>query len=428
MISVLPIQASTDLSNISNSFDPSGDEAPIDGAFVMALLQSGLSQQKIESLHGMMPENTAISVADGGNMTAKGGKSLPFVDGESSLGEILDIDMADLLTAEQLKLLPDMPADQVIDELQDILDPEQFAIFESAWERVCMLKDSSPELFNSIERFMQDFHKNITVSDKINIGGNPNLSLVADDMPDQDMQKIINEIDLVNKGNQLKSSFVEAVETAVNAVVKGAAMSTKGAEVVGQSLLGEKNVFSGKQTITQPLADIDNLISSRGVLNDTPVIAKSASDASNFTIDKPVSTAAWEKSIGERLTWMAQNKVSNAKLQLKPVDLGPIEVRVSVLDDVASVSFVAHHATTRDALDNSLPRLREMFNESGLNLAEADVQSGSPDSGQNDNDTEYSLSHANGEDNYGYIEELDVDENQQEIKRKVSLGLVDRFA
>jgi flagellar hook-length control protein FliK len=44
-----------------------------------------------------------------------------------------------------------------------------------------------------------------------------------------------------------------------------------------------------------------------------------------------------------------------------------------VRDDKASVWFGAAHADTRAAIENALPRLREMFESQGLSLADAGV-------------------------------------------------------
>ena len=51
--------------------------------------------------------------------------------------------------------------------------------------------------------------------------------------------------------------------------------------------------------------------------------------------------------------------------------------------DQASVQFGAAHADTRNALENALPRLREMFASQGLSLADANVSREPPRQQQN---------------------------------------------
>ena len=86
-----------------------------------------------------------------------------------------------------------------------------------------------------------------------------------------------------------------------------------------------------------------------------------------------VGTASWNDELGGHLTLMAQQGNQSASLQLTPPDLGPIEVRISVHDSQASVWFGAVHPDTRDALQQALPRLRELFAAQGMALADAGV-------------------------------------------------------
>ena len=42
-------------------------------------------------------------------------------------------------------------------------------------------------------------------------------------------------------------------------------------------------------------------------------------------------------------------------------------------NEQTSVTFIANHAATRDALEQALPKLRESFRENGMELADAEV-------------------------------------------------------
>lgn len=86
---------------------------------------------------------------------------------------------------------------------------------------------------------------------------------------------------------------------------------------------------------------------------------------------------AWTQGLGERLLLMAEKGQQSATLRLQPEQLGPMHIHIRVDDDgVSQVLFSAHHAHTREAIEQALPRLRELFAEQGLNLAQADVDSG----------------------------------------------------
>jgi flagellar hook-length control protein FliK len=55
-----------------------------------------------------------------------------------------------------------------------------------------------------------------------------------------------------------------------------------------------------------------------------------------------------------------------------------LQVKVSVNQDQAQVSFIVQNTSVREALDQQSMRLREMFAEEGLNLVDVDVSGESP--------------------------------------------------
>ena len=96
-------------------------------------------------------------------------------------------------------------------------------------------------------------------------------------------------------------------------------------------------------------------------------------DPASRPIHVPVGNAQWADELGARLTTMTEQGRHAASLRLSPEHLGPLEVRISIQDDQASVWFGAAHADTRAAIEHALPRLREMFAAQGMSLADAGV-------------------------------------------------------
>ena len=84
----------------------------------------------------------------------------------------------------------------------------------------------------------------------------------------------------------------------------------------------------------------------------------------------------WVEDLGNRLASMVRTGESSASLQLTPVDLGPLEVNVSVRDNQATVHFGAANADTRALLEASIPRLREMLASQGFQLMDSSVSHG----------------------------------------------------
>jgi flagellar hook-length control protein FliK len=91
------------------------------------------------------------------------------------------------------------------------------------------------------------------------------------------------------------------------------------------------------------------------------------------TLHTPVHDNRWADAIAHRLVMMAREGESVAQLKLVPVDLGPLDIQITVKDSEASVHFGAAHAETRAALEASMPRLRELLSAQGLQLTNASV-------------------------------------------------------
>lgn len=94
-------------------------------------------------------------------------------------------------------------------------------------------------------------------------------------------------------------------------------------------------------------------------------------------------TAAWEDEFSGQVRWLSQTDLSKAQITLKPADLGSIEIRIVSTDDKASVSFVAANSSTRDVIENSLPRLRELLAGHGLTLTDTSVSHQDANNGNN---------------------------------------------
>ena len=95
--------------------------------------------------------------------------------------------------------------------------------------------------------------------------------------------------------------------------------------------------------------------------------------APDGTLRSAVGTPAWKDELGAQVTWLANTGREAASLRLSPENLGPVEVKISMKDGEASVWFGATNPDTRSALEQSLPRLRELFASQGLVLADSGV-------------------------------------------------------
>ncbi|QNB00964.1 flagellar hook-length control protein FliK [Massilia sp. Se16.2.3] len=115
-------------------------------------------------------------------------------------------------------------------------------------------------------------------------------------------------------------------------------------------------------------------------LNAQATALQSAQAAGSVPTDRlsaRVGTPAWDNQVGQKVIWMVGGEEQSATLELNPPDLGPVQVVLNVSNDMASVTFSSQQMEVRQALENSLPRLREMMSESGIALGNATVNAGS---------------------------------------------------
>lgn len=82
---------------------------------------------------------------------------------------------------------------------------------------------------------------------------------------------------------------------------------------------------------------------------------------------------AWSKDFGQHLIRLAIEGQQAAEIHLNPPDWGPIHVSIDMSGEDASLRFAAEHTPTREALENALPRLRELFAANNLNIISAEI-------------------------------------------------------
>ncbi len=82
----------------------------------------------------------------------------------------------------------------------------------------------------------------------------------------------------------------------------------------------------------------------------------------------PLHHPRFGEAFTQQVTVMARDGVQHARITVNPPELGPVEMRITMRNDEATVHFAAHHSSVRDALEEALPRLREQFEQAGLRL------------------------------------------------------------
>ena len=91
-------------------------------------------------------------------------------------------------------------------------------------------------------------------------------------------------------------------------------------------------------------------------------------------VDTPVGAARWGEELAQKVVWFSNHNETRAELTLNPPQMGKLEVTLTMTNSGETHAvFVSPSAHVRDAIEQSLPRLREVFAEAGIALGQASV-------------------------------------------------------
>lgn len=113
-------------------------------------------------------------------------------------------------------------------------------------------------------------------------------------------------------------------------------------------------------------------------------LAGETAQASPLTTTPNFYSPKWQESVTDKVMWMSAKGLKEATIQLDPPELGHMTIKVAVVQEQAQVSFTVQNASVREALDSHAIRLREMFAEEGIDLADVDVSDQSQSQQQED--------------------------------------------
>lgn len=110
-----------------------------------------------------------------------------------------------------------------------------------------------------------------------------------------------------------------------------------------------------------------------GDVNATPLTTNGLSQTLGSSLSANIQSSNWSQQMTQQVSYMIKGGFQQAEIKLNPANLGPMEIKLSLNDDKASITFVTQHAPVRDAIDAAMPRLKDMLEQQGINLADVDV-------------------------------------------------------
>ena len=94
------------------------------------------------------------------------------------------------------------------------------------------------------------------------------------------------------------------------------------------------------------------------------------------TIAPPIDSAAFVPALADEVVHLLQIRADRVELQVRPIELGPIDLAIRFDGREAHLVVHAVHADARTALENSLPGLRALLADAGIALGGASIHDG----------------------------------------------------
>ena len=143
----------------------------------------------------------------------------------------------------------------------------------------------------------------------------------------------------------------------------------------------------------------------------------------------PVGAPGWSNEVGDKVVWMVGRQETRAELVLNPPQLGRIEVSLTMNGDQATATFTSANASVREALENAMPRLREVLQGAGISLGQTQVGAESFQQAAQQQQTGDNPGRGNGRGNAdGTPQGLALGHEHTPGQIKRGIGLVDTFA
>jgi len=131
--------------------------------------------------------------------------------------------------------------------------------------------------------------------------------------------------------------------------------------------------------LTQPTPNTAPAIASSAIPAAMPgMLTNNISTGTSPTINTPLGNNGWADEFSQKISWISTKQNQVAELHLNPPNLGPLDVVLKISDNQATILFTSPHGAVRDAVENALPKLREILADNGIMLGNTTISDQSP--------------------------------------------------
>ncbi|MDE1314905.1 flagellar hook-length control protein FliK [Vibrio aestuarianus] len=186
---------------------------------------------------------------------------------------------------------------------------------------------------------------------------NSTLSAAGSDVTNAQVQQMINTMPMQTAITPEQPISQAALKAALGAkALAGLGDSGTTQEHKDSSLAHQISTAAGQQGITSAQNRAENL--------------QQAAPQPPLHLNKEMAS----DQMAERVQMMMSKNLKHVDIRLDPPELGRLQIRMNMNGDGATVHFTVANHQARDAIEQSMPRLREMLAQQGVQLGDTSVQ------------------------------------------------------
>jgi flagellar hook-length control protein FliK len=227
-----------------------------------------------------------------------------------------------------------------------------------------------------------------------------------------------NGVKALEKGSQIDKNIISEQTHWQSVMQRSVAKETVEAQLINVKLASNITKDSINKEMIAP-ANYQSLAQNNSI-TPTQLTASSSN-----VIQAYPGKSGWDQAISQKVVWMVGASEQSATLTLNPPDLGPLQVVISVNNDMVNTTFMSDSTEVRQALQDGMANLREKLSESGIQLGQASVSPGGQPKQEYQQGTQNQVLSQNTSQ-----ESVLVEEKVSIVHTKVQIvnGLVDTFA
>jgi flagellar hook-length control protein FliK len=269
-----------------------------------------------------------------------------------------------------------------------------------------------PKTMTDVKAFNEPTQDNFNQVNRMNMTGFAPETMGSEVTSDNDLQNAITQNTRNNVDNRTAKSDVNLLASnLVDAETQLAELKTNSLKV-SNSL----NAAAISQKVLASDLALDTTNQNISVNNISNNLRTTQVDSVNVVeLKPPVSSPDWGPALNQRITWMVANSLQNANITVNPPNLGPLEINIQADQNKTNVQFIVTSSEVRQAIQDSIPALSKMFENSGLQLGQADINSRSYNQNRENAKTD------------AQIKNIETISNQVEVASIQGQGLINTY-